>query len=261
MNKKKVIIGVLMAAIFVMSAFIPVGGTIQNSNNTNTNFVDYKSSNYYYNNSILIKFHGIKNLFVSLFSHKELNKVLIYKNIQIIEKSKRVNLNEVLASFNVHTLNFNKKVNVTIYQKDNKYIIYNTNSENSLEINNKAIIYDPGGTYYYYVTSSGKGSHTWHSSISTGTWTMCSRAIVNTDTFFITWNGPVVVLLFGFIPALYLPTSSWHASNPDGWSLGCGSFYSRELMPVSGDKTVNDYHGSDTTVKISACWEYGVGGA
>ena len=57
--------------------------------------------------------------------------------------------------------------------------------------------------------------------------------------------------------------TGWHASNSNNWSLGCGlnlEYGNSKLMPVSGDKTVNNYYSSNTVMEITACWNYGVGG-
>ncbi|WP_276929464.1 hypothetical protein [Ferroplasma acidiphilum] len=262
---KKIVIGVLMVAIFLMATLVPVSNNIQVNNNNNS--ANIKSANFgsytHVKGNVIIKFHNIKTLLISLFSHKKLTKVFEYNDVIIKTKSQKINSNEVLALFYIHAHNLNKMVNVTIVKENNEYIIHNKNVTNSLEINNKTgkITYGPGGTYSYYVTNSGKSTHTWHSSISTGTWTACSQTIVDKNTFFMTWNGPAVVLLLGIFPALYLPTSSWHASNNDGWSFYCGGVLGNgKMMPRSGSKTIDDYHGSYTTVKITACWNYGVAG-
>ena len=257
MNRKKVIIGVLMAAIFIMMAFIPVANTTQLNNDKNTQEMNNK-----------VNFIGLKNLLISIRKNDKLSKTIGYNGIEVHENTTKINSTEVKANFYVHIKKFDKNVSGSIIYRNNMYYIYNTNkngmnSSSYMKISSKngKIIYGPGGTYHYYVTGSGKASHTWHSSMSTGTWTACSQAITKTNTFFITWNGPRIVFLFGFIPALYLPTSCWHASNNNGWSLRCGGVEGGgTMMPVEGSKTVNNYYGSDTTMKITACWNYGVAG-
>lgn len=258
MNKKKAIIGVLMAAMFVMMAFVPIVNTIQ-THNDNKNIPQISNE---------IKFTGITNILNVMFKNDTLNKTIEYRNIMIHENSIKINQHTAKVNFHISAKNLNINTSGIIISDNNTYYISNGNTSklsSYIQINqkNNQITFGPGGTYYYYITTSGKSSHTWHSSISTGTWNACSQAIVSTSTFFITWNGPSVVLLFGFIPALYLPSSTWHASNGNGWSLGCGAVPyegNGKIMPVSGSKTVHNYHGSDTTMKIVACWNYGVAG-
>ena len=61
MNRKKVIIGVLMAAIFIMMAFIPVANTTQLNNDKNTQEMHNKVNFIGLKNLLIIRYHRLLN--------------------------------------------------------------------------------------------------------------------------------------------------------------------------------------------------------
>ncbi len=125
------------------------------------------------------------------------------------------------------------------------------NKGSSLQ-NMNGVLWDPGGTYYYYVTgNSGSGSQTWTYWYMPGSsWSSSSDAYPGTGTFFITWNGPAFALVFG-IPASFY-SFSWEASNGAGWSYNSQSFG----LHYYGSATVQGYYGTYTTVSASVGWTY-----
>ncbi len=227
----------------------------------NTNVAKYDNNNIKSVN-INVNILGINDFIAGLFSSERIDQTFIYNGIVIHEESNKIKNNEVKAHFFISTENFNKKTSVTIISKNNTYCIINNKMNKTVRINsnNSKIIYDPGGTYYYYVSSSGSASHSWTAPLTSGHWSACSKSIVKSNTAFITWNGPSVILVLG-IPELYSPLlgSYWHESNGDGWSASCGHsllYKTNTDMPVSGQKTLHNYYGADTSVKVTVIWDY-----
>jgi hypothetical protein len=266
MNKKKVIISVLLVAIFVMSGFaISANSLIVNNSNSsgnlNTNVAqrDYgniKSAN------INVNILGMDNFIARLFSAGRIDHTFVYNGITIHCESNKIKNNEVKANFFVNAENFNKKTSVTIINKNNTYYIINNKMNKIVKIssNNNEIIYDPGGTYSYYVSSTGSASHSWTTPVSSGHWSACSKTIVKSNTAFLTWNGPRLIFVLG-MPELYnsLLGSYWKESNGDGWAASCGHVplnMKGPEMPLSGHKTLHNYHGADTSVKVTVTWDY-----
>ena len=250
-----------MAFIFIMSGF-----AIAADNSAGNMNAGVAKPEYNYNNvnipSININIVGMNSFIANLFSSGRMEKTFIYNGIVIHEESNKIKNNEVKVHFFVHTKNFSKKTAVTIISKNNAYYIFNDQIKGSVKINSNTdkIIYDPGGTYYYYVSSSGSSSHKWTTPVSSGHWYACSKSIVKTDTAFITWSGPSVIFVFG-MPEIYSPLlgSYWQESNSDGWAVSCGHIpphVNGPEMPVTGQRTLHNYHGANTDVKVTVIWSY-----
>ncbi len=258
--------GVMMAFIFIMSGFAivadnSIGNTSISSGNMNIGVAkpEYNERNI---DSVNINILGMNNFIARLFSAGKIDRTFIYNGIVIHEESNKIKNNEVKAHFFVKIKNFIKKTAVTIISKNNEYYIFDNKMNNPVRIssNDSEIIYDPGGTYYYYVSSSGSASHGWSFPLATGHWSACSKSIVKSDTAFITWSGPSVILVFG-IPEFYASIlgSYWKESNGDGWSASCGRMppkVSGPEMPVTGQRTLHNYYGADTSVTVTVIWTY-----
>ena len=265
----KVIVGVIMAFIFIMSGFAFAadnsgGNTSISAGNMNAGVAKPEHNNSNINTpGVNINIVGMNSFIANLFSSGRIDKTFIYNGIVIHEESNKIKNNEVKAHFFVHTKNFSKKTAITIISKNNTYYIFNDKIKGSVKINSNTdkIVYDPGGTYYYYVSSSGSSSHSWTTPVSSGHWKACSKTIVGTDTAFITWNGPSFIFVYG-IPELYAPElggAYWKESNNDGWSAECGRLpmhVTGPEMPVSGKRTLDNYYGANTAVEVTVEWTY-----
>ncbi len=143
-----------------------------------------------------------------------------------------------------------------ITKNGRKYSAMAVTGQNSNLQKKNGAIWDPGGTYYYYVTNSfGSGSHTWTYWHTPGSsWTSSSDAYPQFGIFFITWNGPGLILFLG-IPEIFVNFTR-HASNSVSWSHTSDPF-----GPRSGSSAVTGYQGIFTTMSVTASWSYlAVGG-
>lgn len=175
-----------------------------------------------------------------------------------------MNINAQVSNVNDHSVyvNFYFSYDDTIIhsssvinKNNGKYsAVAGTVESSNLQMKN-GVIWDPGGTYYYYVTgNSGSGSQTWSYWYSPGSsWSSSSDAYPSTGTFFVTWNGPLIALIFG-IPAVF-SGFSWEASDGAGWNYTSQLFISHS----EGSATVQSYYGIDTTVSVTVGWTYSVG--
>ncbi len=163
-------------------------------------------------------------------------------------------INEHSVNVNFYTTYDNTTVHSssTITNNNGKYSAMVATSHGSNLQKKNGVLWDPGGTYYYYVTgTSGSGSQTWTYWYTPGSsWSSSSDAYPSTGTFFVTWNGPTIALVFG-IPSIF-NGFSWEASNGAGWS-----YTSQPLgLPASGSATVQSYYGTYTTVSVTMGWGY-----
>ena len=166
---------------------------------------------------------------------------------KVDEHSVHVNFYTVYDNTTMHSTS-------TITNNTGKYSVEATTDQVPYTQMKNVVIWDPGGTYYYYVQGdSGTGSQTWtYWYAPGGTWSSSSDAYPNSGTFFVTWNGPLIAFFFG-IPSGFVGFN-WEASNGAGWS-----YNSQLFEPHSGSATLQGYYGTSTTVSVTVGWTYATG--
>jgi len=189
--------------------------------------------------------------------YKMASKELNYNmdGINVNAQVSNVNDHSVYVNFYITYNNIIIHSSSTIIDNNGKYLaVAGIGQSSNLHMKNE-VIWDPGGTYYYYVTgNSGSGSQTWSYWYSPGSsWSSIADAYPSTGTFFVTWNGPLIALIFG-IPAVF-SGFSWEASNGSGWHYSSQLFISHS----EGSATVQSYYGIYTTVSVTVGWIYSVG--
>jgi hypothetical protein len=189
--------------------------------------------------------------------YKMAGKELNYKIYGMNVSAQVSNVNDHSVYVNFYTTYDNTTIHSSsvINKNNGEYSAIAVTGHNSNLQKKNGVIWDPGGTYYYYVTgSSGSGSQTWTFWYTPGSsWSSSSDAYPGTSTFFVTWNGPLFALVFGI--SSVFDGFNWEASNGVGWS-----YYSQLLgLHNSGSATVYSYYGTDTTVSVTMGWSYVAG--
>ena len=178
---KKVIRGGVMSARFIASGFaIVVDSSVNNAliptENIDTNFAKPRNNGRNIDTvNINIHIIGMDNFIAELFHSQKIEKTFVYNGIIIHEDSNKIRNNQIKAQFFVSPGYFDKKTLVTIINRNNEYYIFNNKTDNYKIISgdNSLNIYDQGGTYYYYVSSSGSASHEWPVPLTRGRSNAC----------------------------------------------------------------------------------------
>lgn len=116
---------------------------------------------------------------------------------------------------------------------------------------------DPGGTYTYYVTTSGAGAQTWdywyvEHPLEPG-WSSTSTADADSGIFTISWTAPFLIFILGLPETLI--DWGWSASNNAGWGP-YGNGTPTENDGTGGSNTLYTYFGYYSTVSINITWTY-----
>ena len=196
-----------------------------------------------------LQVNGLQGTMQELY--KMAGKELNYKIDGMNVSAQVSNVNDHSVYVNFYTTYDNTIIHSSsvINKNNGKYSAMTAINNGSNLQKKNGVLWDPGGTYYYVTGSSGSGSQTWTYWYTPGSsWSSSSDAYPG--TFFVTWNGPLIALIFG-IPSVFY-SFSWDASNGAGWS------YNSQLIGLhnSGSATVQGYYGTYTTVSVNMGWSY-----